>query len=97
MTEFEKELCARIIQQLGLDEIDPDSLSGKTALFGEGLLLDSIDALEIETLIAELYGIHILPAERTGSTFADITTLAQFIQTNRDRDARRAARGSAGS
>jgi len=97
MKEFEKELCARIIQLLGLDEIDPDKLSGETALFGTGLELDSIDALEIETLIAERYGIHILPAERSASTFADISTLAQFIQTNRDRDVRPAVRDSAGS
>lgn len=86
MTDFEKELRDKILERLGLDDIDAESLTTETALFGEGLELDSIDALEIEAMIAEEYGITIIPAERTASTFASFGTLAQFVQDNLKRD-----------
>lgn len=87
MTDFEKELRDKILERLGLDDIEPESLTTETALFGEGLELDSIDALEIEAMIAEEYGITIIPSERTASTFASFGALAQFVQDNRNRDA----------
>jgi acyl carrier protein len=87
MTDFEKELRDKIIERLGLGDVDRDALTSDTALFGSGLELDSIDALEIEALIAEEYGITIIPAERSASTFANFGTLARFVQDNLRRDA----------
>ena len=87
MTDFERELRDKILERLGLEDVDPESLTSETALFGEGLELDSIDALEIEAMIAEDYGITIIPAERTASTFASFGTLAQFVHDNLNRDA----------
>ena len=86
MTEFEVELRDKILDRLGLDTVDPESVTSETAFFGEGLELDSIDALEIEAMVAEDYGITILPSERTASTFASFGTLANFIQENMHRD-----------
>ena len=86
MTEFETELRDKILERLGLDDVDSESLTTETALFGEGLELDSIDALEIEAMVAEEYGITIIPAERTASTFASFGTLAKFVQDNLNRD-----------
>jgi acyl carrier protein len=86
MNDFEKELCQKIIERLGLEEVDLESISSDTAFFGAGLELDSIDALEIEAMVAEEWGITIIPSERTASTFANLGTLASFIQDNLNRD-----------
>lgn len=86
MTNFEKELRDKIIERLGLDDINVDDLDSDTALFGAGLELDSIDALEIEAMVQEEYGITIHPSERNASTFASFGALAEFILANKERD-----------
>ena len=53
---------------------------------GQGLELDSIDAIELEIMIERSYGISILTSERTKSTFGTLGGLARFIEANRDRD-----------
>jgi acyl carrier protein len=88
MTDLEIELRDKIIERLGLEDVDVETISGDTALFGSGLELDSIDALEIEAMIAEDYGIVILTSERTGSTFGTFNALAEFVQQNLNRDRR---------
>ena len=89
MTEFEKELLCKIVDHLHLEEIDIDAFAPETALFGQGLELDSIDAIELEIMIEKSYGISILTSERTKSTFGTLSGLAAFIERNRDRDKRR--------
>lgn len=86
MTEFEREILGKIIERLGLEDVDEDEVTSDTTLFGEGLELDSIDALELEMMIASDYGIEIIPSERTASTFSTLGVLAGFILENRDRD-----------
>ena len=70
MDSFEKELKEKIIACLDLDELDPESITSETFLFGRGrgLELDSIDAIELEVMVKKEYGIDILPSERTRST-----------------------------
>ena len=89
MTEFEVELRDKLIRQLGLEDIDPETITSDTYLFGEGqgLELDSVDAIEIEVLVKTEYGIEILASERTRATFGTFGSLAAFIQNNRNRDA----------
>jgi acyl carrier protein len=87
MNDFEIELRDKLIQQLNLFDIEPDSITRETLFFGDqGLGLDSIDALEIDYLVEKEYNIKILQSERNESTFANFGTLADFIQKNRDRD-----------
>ena len=78
-----------VIKQLGLDDIDPETITSDTYLFGEGqgLELDSVDAIEIEVLVKTEYGIEILASERNRTTFGTFGSLAAFIQNNRNRDA----------
>ena len=89
MTEFERELLGKIIDHLHLEEIDVEAFTPDTPLFGQGLELDSIDAIELEIMIEKNYGISILTSERTKSTFGTLGELAAFIERNRDRDKRR--------
>lgn len=86
MTELERELLCRIVDHLHLEEVDVDAFTPDTALFGQGLELDSIDAIELEIMIEKNYGISILTSERTRSTFGTLRDLAAFIERNRDRD-----------
>jgi len=89
LTEFERELLGKIVDHLHLEEIDVDAFAPETALFGQGLELDSIDAIELEIMIERNYGISILTSERTKSTFGTLGGLAAFIERNRDRDRRK--------
>lgn len=57
MTELIQELKEKIIETLNLEELTPDDLDAGSALFGEGLGLDSIDALELIVLLEKNYGI----------------------------------------
>jgi acyl carrier protein len=86
LTEFERELLQRIVDHLHLEEVDVDGFPADSALFGEGLGLDSIDAIELEIMIEKHYGISILTSERTKSTFGTLGGLAEFVARNRDRD-----------
>lgn len=86
MTDFEIELRDKLIDHLNLEEIDLDSITSGTYLFGEGFELDSIDAIEIEVMVKREYGIDIKAAERNKATFSTLGTLADFIQKNRGRD-----------
>lgn len=85
MTPFEVELRGKLIEQLNL-EIDAEEIGSDTYLFGQGLELDSIDAIEIEVMVKAEYGIDILQSERNQSTFGTLGTLAAFIEKNRNRD-----------
>lgn len=86
MNKLDKELRDKIIERLHLEDVDVDSIKSATLLFGEGFGLDSIDALELELMIREEYGITILQSERNRSTFGSLGTLARFIEENRGRD-----------
>ena len=87
MTDFEIIFKNMLIEQLGLEELDPEIITRDTYLFGEGLELDSVDAIEIEVLVKKEYGINIVPSERNSSTFGTFGTLCDFIQNNLNRDA----------
>jgi len=87
MTPFEEEFRDKLLEHLGLEDVVPGTITGDTYLFGEGLELDSIDAIEIEVLIKKTYGINIQPSERSESTFGTFGKLTSFIQENRGRDA----------
>jgi acyl carrier protein len=86
MTPFEIELRDKLIEQLGLEDVEPETFTSDIYLFGEGLELDSVDAIEIEVMVKKEYGIDILTSERTESTFGTFGNLCHFIQKNRNRD-----------
>lgn len=86
MDDFENELRDKLIEQLNLYDIDKDIINRDTMLFGEGLGLDSIDALEIDYMAEKEYGIKILTSERSEATFASFGAFADFIRKNVNRD-----------
>lgn len=84
--DLEKELRDALVERLQLDDVDPETIGRDTMLFGGGLELDSLDALEISVLVEETYGIVVQVAERGEAVFGTLGTLADFIRQHRGRD-----------
>ncbi|MEE9311581.1 MAG: phosphopantetheine-binding protein [Planctomycetota bacterium] len=83
MSALTSELTNLIIEHLNLEDIDPATVDPKAELFGEGLGLDSVDALELVMLMETKYGAKIANTETGRSAFATLETLAKFVEQNR--------------
>ena len=77
------ELKKLIIETLKLEEITPEEIEDDGRLFGDGLGLDSIDALELVVALEKAYGVVIPDSEVGERVFRSINTLAQFIKEQR--------------
>ena len=83
MEELILELKEQIIKALNLEEMTPDDIDTDAALFGEGLGLDSIDALELIVLIEKQYGIKLANPAEGKEIFKSVATIADFVSKNR--------------
>ena len=84
MSEFEREIAAMIIEVLNLEDISVDEIEVEAALFGEGLCLDSIDALELALAVSQRYGFQIKADDADNKNiFSSLRALAGHIETNR--------------
>ncbi len=86
MRELEQELKELIVSSLELKDVEADSIESHAALFGEGdgLGLDSIDALELAVVISKKYGVQLQSDdEKTQAIFSSVSTLAEYIGENR--------------
>jgi len=83
MENLINELKKEIIEALNLEEIQPEDIENDAPLFGEGLGLDSIDALELIVLLEKKYGIKISDPAKGKEIFASISTMAKYVQENR--------------
>jgi acyl carrier protein len=73
-----------IIDTLELEDITPQDIDAQAPLFGEGLGLDSIDALELGLALQKRYGIKLdAEAEETRSHFASLNALQLLVETRR--------------
>lgn len=82
MEELIKKLKLEIIEALNLEDMEPDDIDAKEPLFGEGLGLDSIDALELIVLLEKEYGIKIKDPKDGQKVFFSLETMAEFIKKN---------------
>ena len=71
-----------IIERLKLEEISPEDIGTDDSLFGEGLGLDSIDALELVLGLEKEYGVIIPDAEVGQKVFQSVRTIAQYVVDN---------------
>ena len=83
MGELIKKLKKEIIEVLNLEDLEPDEIDTGAPLFGEGLGLDSIDALELIVLLEKNYGIKIDDPKKGKDVFYSVQTMAEFIEKNR--------------
>lgn len=77
------ELKKEIIEVLNLEEIKPEDIDENAPLFGEGLGLDSIDALEFIVLMEKNYGIKLNNASEGRDIFKSVRVMAEYIEKNR--------------
>ena len=77
------ELKNLIIETLRLEDVRPDEILDEAPLFGEGLGLDSVDALEIVVALEKAYGVVIEDEEVGKKAFASIEVLADFVLEKR--------------
>jgi len=85
MSELKLELKEKIIEQLNLEDIAIEEIADTDPLFGEGLGLDSIDALELIVMLDKDYGIKLADPKQGRSIFESIDTMATYIEENRSR------------
>lgn len=83
MDSLIEQLKKRIIEILNLEDIVPDDIDVSARLFGEGLGLDSLDALELVVMLEKDYSITITDIEVGRQAFASITSMAEFIREHR--------------
>lgn len=83
MEELIKTLKEQIVEALNLEEISPDDIDKDAPLFGEGLGLDSIDALELIVILDKYYGIKLSNPAEGREVFKSVQTIAEYITANR--------------
>jgi acyl carrier protein len=83
MEELVLELKKQIIEVLNLEEMTPEDIDTDSPLFGEGMGLDSIDALELIVLLEKKYGIRLANPAEGKAIFKSVGTIADFVSKNR--------------
>jgi acyl carrier protein len=84
MDDLENQIKALIIDVLKLEDLRVEEIDSEEALFGEGLGLDSIDALELGVALRQRYDLKIdTITEEIKAHFATVRNLAKFIQAQR--------------
>jgi acyl carrier protein len=76
-------LKEEIIEVLNLEDVKPADIDENAPLFGEGLGLDSIDALEFIVLMEKSYGIKLKDPAQGKEIFKSVKVLAEYIAANR--------------
>ncbi|MCB2195774.1 MAG: acyl carrier protein [Bacteroidetes bacterium] len=73
----------QVIEVLNLEDIEPDDIDTDAPLFGDGLGLDSIDALELIVLLEKQYGLKIEDPKDGKKIFYSIRTIAEYIEEHK--------------
>lgn len=79
MDELILQLKKQIIEALNLEEMTPDDIDTDAPLFGSGLGLDSIDALELIVLLEKNYGIRLANVAEGKEIFKSIRSIAEYV------------------
>ncbi|REC56109.1 phosphopantetheine-binding protein [Chryseobacterium piscium] len=83
MEDLKLELKTKIIETLNLEDVAIEEIKDTDPLFGGGLGLDSIDALELIVLLDKDYGIKLSDPKKGKEIFQSIEVMAKFIEENR--------------
>ena len=83
MEDLILKLKNQIIEVLNLEDLTVADIDAEAPLFGEGLGLDSIDALELIVLLEREYGIKLANPAEGKHIFQSIATIANYVDKNR--------------
>ncbi len=81
--DLREELKHKIIEVLNLEDVSAQEIANDAPLFGGGLGLDSIDALELIVLLDKQYGIKLADPKKGKEIFESIDTMASYIEQHR--------------
>ena len=84
LTALKEQLKEIIISELSIEDITPEELDNDAPLFGEGLGLDSLDAVELVVLLQRHFGIQIKDLEQGRKIFENLDTLATYISEHQN-------------
>ncbi len=85
-TDLTLELKHVIIETLELEDVKPEDINADDALFGDGLGLDSIDALELGLMLQKRYGIKLnAESDDTHRHFSSLNALRALVESQREK------------
>ncbi|SFW34369.1 phosphopantetheine-binding protein [Luteibacter sp. UNCMF366Tsu5.1] len=83
MTDLERDIARLIIDTLALEHLSVDDIAPDQPLFGQGLGLDSVDALELALALQNRYGLAIASDSREARRhFETVRSLALYVQAS---------------
>ncbi len=83
MDQLKLEIKEKIIAALNLEDVSAEDINDDDALFGDGLGLDSIDALELIVMLDKDYGIKLSDPKEGRNIFRSVNTMAVYIKEHR--------------
>lgn len=83
LSQVKRDLKEMLVSGLSLDDVTPDEIKDDEPLFGEGLGLDSLDAVEIVVLLQRNFNIEVKDMDQGREIFQSVNTLADYVIKNR--------------
>ncbi|MFO7667056.1 MAG: phosphopantetheine-binding protein [Desulfobacterales bacterium] len=83
LAEIRKLLKELLVENLSLEDIRPEDIKDDEILFGDGLGLDSLDAVEIVVLLQRNFGLEVKDMKQGREIFYSVDTLARYIYINK--------------
>lgn len=82
-TEQERQMAELIVESLNLEDVNAEDIGPDAPLFGEGLGLDSIDALELALAITQTYSIQLKADDKSmKQAFGTLRSLNAYVMKN---------------
>ncbi len=83
LDELKAELKERLVEDLSLEDIEPEQIGDDTPLFGaEGIGLDSLDGVELVVMLQRHYGLDVKEMQKGREIFQSVDTLAAYVSQN---------------
>jgi acyl carrier protein len=80
LMDIKHKLKQVIVEDLNLEEMTPEQIRDDEVLFGQGIGLDSLDAVELVVIVKRHFGVEIKDMTEGRKAFASIESLANFIE-----------------